>query len=131
MENKPTNYYKILHFTPAIVWGVVILYFSSLEREEVPTVLLSISDKLIHSGIYFLLSTLIILGYIRYNLKGVIKRKEIGLALVYSLVLGGITELIQEYLVPSRFGDWLDFWANTIGAIAGVLILSLINKRWA
>ena len=40
---------------------------------------------------------------------------------------GGVIEMIQPYV--NRYGEWLDFFANTIGVIFGFFVgLTLNNK---
>jgi len=57
------------------------------------------------------------------------RKKAIILALVISIAYGGLTELIQEYLIKSRTGDWIDFLADTIGTGLGVLVFYLFFRR--
>lgn len=45
------------------------------------------------------------------------------------IVLGGVVELLQEYLTTYRGGDWLDFIADITGAVASSLIITLIVQR--
>lgn len=54
------------------------------------------------------------------------KRKSLLLASFISIVYGGMTEIIQEYLVTSRSGDWIDFIADIIGTGIGATIFHLI-----
>ena len=51
------------------------------------------------------------------------------LALVISIAYGGLTELMQEFLVPKRTGDWFDFLADSIGTGIGVLFFHLFFRR--
>ena len=57
------------------------------------------------------------------------KHKAIHLAIVISIAYGGLTELMQEYLVPSRTGDWVDFLADGIGTLLGATIFYLFYKN--
>ena len=57
------------------------------------------------------------------------KRKAILLAIVISIAYGGLTELMQEYLVPSRTGDWVDFLADGIGTLLGATIFYLFYRN--
>jgi VanZ family protein len=50
------------------------------------------------------------------------------LAIVYPILLGGLMELGQAYLTTCRNGDWLDFIANTIGAIIAIPIGAAIKR---
>lgn len=42
--------------------------------------------------------------------------------------MGGLIEVLQEYVFINRFGDWFDFTANSLGAVLGVVGFILIGK---
>ena len=51
-----------------------------------------------------------------------IKRLLVG-GLVLPIIMGGLVELAQAYLTNGvRSGDWLDFAANSTGALSGAVI---------
>ena len=47
------------------------------------------------------------------------------------VTLGGLMELLQAYCTTTRSGEWLDFWADSVGVVlgtvVGILSMSLIN----
>ena len=51
------------------------------------------------------------------------------LAIIISILYGGITELMQEFLVPSRTGDWFDFLADSIGTLLGISIFCIFFRK--
>lgn len=56
-------------------------------------------------------------------------------AVVWPVALGGGLELWQRYLTTCRSGEWLDFYADTIGALLAVpvglwLIRPDARKLW-
>ena len=57
------------------------------------------------------------------------RKKAILLAIIISIAYGGLTEIIQENLVPSRTGDWYDFLADSIGTGLGALVFCLFFHR--
>ena len=57
------------------------------------------------------------------------RRKAILLAIVISIAYGGLTELMQEYIVRTRTGDWVDFVADIIGTLLGASIFYLFYKK--
>ena len=42
--------------------------------------------------------------------------------------LGGLMELLQAYCTTTRSGEWLDFWADTVGVVIGTAIGLLMKK---
>ena len=57
------------------------------------------------------------------------RTKAIVLAAVISIMYGGLTEIMQEYLVPMRTGDWYDFLADTIGTLLGISIFCAFFRK--
>ena len=53
-------------------------------------------------------------------------------ALVGMIILGGLVELGQAYCTTTRSGEWLDFYADTVGVLLGnafgLLLKSVITK---
>jgi VanZ family protein len=62
-----------------------------------------------------------------YNF-GRVTSKTIFISLFFSIIYGGIIELIQQYVLLLRTGDLYDFLSDIIGAIIGVIIFLLIEK---
>ena len=61
-----------------------------------------------------------------YKNKGAAIWQLLVIAIIAS-VYGGLMELGQAYLTTSRHGDWLDMWANSFGALCGIIIISLYH----
>lgn len=43
-------------------------------------------------------------------------------AFLFPSLWGGLMELVQAYLTTCRSGEWLDFYADTFGALLGTII---------
>lgn len=54
-------------------------------------------------------------------------RKVVLLAIVGMILLGGLIELLQAYCTTTRSGEWLDFWADSIGVLLGAVIGMLMK----
>ena len=124
----PRFKHNIVYYTPAIGWGILIMYFSLLPAGNVPSILKNMWDFSLHAGIYFLLAALIFLGYARYKKKAF----HLGLALLAALlaaVMGGAMELIQEHYIPNRHSEWLDFFANILGAIIASFCWKILTRN--
>ena len=84
-------------------------------------------DKVAHLLMYATFAFLCLWGYRKQFISNGIayKKKAILLAVVISIAYGGLTEIMQEYLVPSRTGDCIDFAADALGTLVGVGIFYL------
>ena len=57
------------------------------------------------------------------------RKKALLLTALISIAYGGLTELIQEFLVPTRTGDWFDFLADALGTLVGLFVFHLFFKK--
>ena len=44
--------------------------------------------------------------------------------------MGGLLELIQAYCTTTRSGEWLDFWADSLGALLGTAVGLVTSLLW-
>lgn len=113
---------------PALVWSLVILIATLIPGKAIPEVGFFQIDKVVH---FFIFGVLMFLSC--YALK---KTNEytgkplhfIRIAGIYSLALGIIIELIQQY-VPGRGPSVADVVANSIGVALGYAIFRLLLKK--
>jgi len=117
---------------PGILCGIVILILTGLPGSVFPHTKPVVGlDKVVHVLMYATFAFLCIWGYrSQFIANGKTYRtKALFLAAVISILYGGITELMQEYLVPTRTGDWFDFLADTIGTLLGISIFDLFFRK--
>lgn len=50
------------------------------------------------------------------------------IAFLFPILLGGVFELLQEYLTTYRGGEWLDFLANTLGVMGALLVARYVLR---
>ena len=117
---------------PGILCGIVILILTGLPGSLFPRVKPVVGiDKVVHLLMYAGFAFACLWGYRKQFVSNgsAYRKKAIILAFVISIAYGGLTEIMQEYLVPKRTGDWLDFLADSIGTGIGVLIFYLFFRR--
>ena len=88
-------------------------------------------DKVAHFCMYACFAFLCLWGYrTPYSTNGKTYRtKALGIALAIGIAYGGLTEIMQEHLVPKRIGDWYDFAADSIGSLLGVSFFALFFRH--
>ena len=80
-------------------------------------------DKVVHICMYFGMSGMLWLEFLRAH-----RRDNAPLwhawagAFVCPVLFSGMVELLQEYCTTYRGGDWLDFAANTTGAVLASMV---------
>ncbi len=105
-------------------WGAigVVLFFSLLPAEHLPSIAFDIWDKTQHA-----------LGFVTLGVLGVWAYKQAPKPVLLGLIVyGAVIELLQS-LTGWRNGDWLDWLADTIGVAMAYLLVRLwkrsINRK--
>ena len=117
---------------PGILCGIIILVLTGLPGSCFPRVKPIVGlDKVAHLIMYATFAFLCLWGYRKQFISNgmAYRKKAILLAVVISIAYGGLTEIMQEYLVLSRIGDWVDFAADTVGTLVGVGIFYLFYRE--
>jgi VanZ family protein len=117
---------------PGILCGIAILILTGIPGSVFPRVKPAIGlDKVVHILMYAGFAFLCIWGYRKQFISNgkAYQKRALLLTATISICYGGVTELMQEFLVPSRTGDWFDFIADTIGTLIGVLIFYLFFRN--
>lgn len=110
------------------IWISLITYASLTPPGNVPKIdFFPHFDKVVHFGIYFVLSIL--------TIPVVIKKKHYNkaylLASIFSITTGIFFEWLQNYMAQGRTASLYDAIANMVGAIIGVLFYQLfIRNKW-
>ena len=112
--------------------GIIILVLTGLPGSCFPRVKPVVGiDKVVHLLMYAAFAFLCLWGYRKQFFSNGIEyqKRALLLAVVISIAYGGLTEIMQEYLVPKRTGDWVDFAADAIGTLVGVGIFYLFYRE--
>ena len=102
--------------------GVLSLapYFPETPLDDVAFI-----DKWTHLVMYGGTCTVIWWEYLRSH--SALNSRKLLLTLAGMILLGGLMELLQAYCTTTRSGEWLDFWADSIGVLLGYAIGLLMN----
>jgi VanZ family protein len=52
------------------------------------------------------------------------------IALVVPMVYGGIIEIVQELWFAPRSGEWMDWLADCIGVVVGIVLVMIIKRLY-
>lgn len=123
------HYIKKYPFSFAFI--LLVIYLSFFKPPSLPEIgKIPHLDKVVHAGMYFVMSFLLWWEFLRSHKKGdKIWYAWVG-AFLCPVLFGGAVELLQTYLTAYRGGDWMDFLANTTGATsASLLAYYLLRPR--
>lgn len=122
---------KLKSFIPTLIWLIIIVVLSGYPGRDLPKAPFDEFDKLVHLAIYAILSFLSVLGFSKQSHSFLLNSKlQNFFSISFSIVIGGVIELLQEYVFINRYGDWYDFIANSLGAFLGVIGFYFMRKYW-
>jgi len=117
------------YLAPAFLWALVILWLCAIPGQDIPDWKLLSFDKAGHAGIFFILTVLLLWGFIKQKPGSVLHKYFLSIAIIIAVAYGGSTELMQKYLFENRTADPMDFLANTIGAAFTLPVYFLLLKK--
>ena len=86
------------------------------DMEEIPGI-----DKLVHTCMYGGLCLVIWFEYLRSHRSTNFTKVWIW-GIIAPILMSGVIELLQAYCTENRGGEWLDFAANSLGAVLAALV---------
>jgi VanZ family protein len=121
---------------PAIWWALFIFILCNISFGSVgkSPMFFPGFDKLVHCGLFFVLSTFMGSGIIRqYGMRHFTLMAAIKVFAV-AILYGGIIELLQRYIFTWRSGEWDDLFADSVGAgmaVFGILValFASVNEK--
>lgn len=110
-----------------VVWIIIIFILCTLPSEDIPNPRWDIPhlDKVVHFGMFFILSLLLVCPLERYSTLST--RKIYAIAIAVAFVYGGTIELLQHYFF-NRSGDVWDLTADVVGGIAGCFCYPVVKR---
>jgi VanZ family protein len=118
---------------PGIVWAVIILILLGLPPNDIPdTSFITIPhfDKIVHAFLFLILVFLLARGFVLQNKFTYLRNSFLTSSLVFGIVYGGITELLQGSLFPGRTSDIYDFLCDASGGLAGSFFFILLIRKF-
>ena len=110
------------HWVPVALYAGAIFYLSaqSHPEDQLPSFLLEdVSDKVLHAVEYGILALLCYRAF-RWAAGPAVARQAVVLAILTASAYG-ITDEAHQLFVPFRESSWLDWLADTIGAVIGAV----------
>lgn len=122
----PKSKQKYLPFLSGLIilWILIIFALCAMPPQDIPDPGLEIPhlDKVVHFGMFFIMSLMICYRYERPSLKIIY-----GIAIGFSFLYGGLIEILQHYFF-NRGGDVWDLLADVTGGVTGCLLFPAVKK---
>lgn len=104
-----------------LIWVLSLLpFFPETPLDDVEFI-----DKWTHLVMYGGTCTVIWWEYLRSH--SALNSRKLLITLAGMILLGGLMELLQAYCTTTRSGEWLDFWADSLGVVLGYAVGLLLN----
>lgn len=116
-------YKKRIVYSALVLYWLILLLLTSLPSESLPSV--KVWDKLEHFLAYLGLGFLLNATLIVQDKYPLLKKHPVLFTLVFGSFYGIMDELHQLF-IPGRSCDILDWTADTIGIILGIITINLI-----
>jgi len=118
---------------PGFLWILLIFVITGLPGDYVPAYLSFLEwlspDKWVHIILFGVLSFLLLRGLRKqYQFPG-LRYHYVHYTLLFGIILGLITEVMQVFVFTGRNGNVFDFAANTMGCFAGWGAYRLFNRK--
>jgi VanZ family protein len=120
IEEKMHFFVRFIRKYPFSVFCILLIWLLSLTPffPETPLDGVQFIDKWTHLVMYGGTTSVIWWEYLRLHQR-VNWHRVLLLAVVGMVLLGGLMELLQAYCTTTRSGEWLDFWADSVGVLLG------------
>ncbi|HNT41738.1 MAG TPA: VanZ family protein [Tenuifilaceae bacterium] len=112
----------------SILWGLVILILCTMPPSGFPKVSVSGIDKLVHFGLFAVLTLLVISENNTLRLSGSVLQKTRWVGIVVSIIYGGLVELLQLKVFIYRGADWFDLIADVVGTLIAAWLYLPISR---
>ena len=111
--------FKIPPFVATVIVVGIVAYLTLFPDPvtEMRVMMFPYADKVVHFLMFFGVAACLMLDCGR-----VCRRIAVPLAVAVSVAYGGLIELLQMWMAMGRAADWLDFAADAVGAVVGMLV---------
>lgn len=113
----------------SFVWGIIIFVLSSIPGNSLPShPTIPHFDKIVHAGLYFILS-LFILPVLDFSEHKWVRKSSFLIVILITSLYGGFIEIAQQSWFVNRSGELGDFLSDIAGSLIGIILYySLLRK---
>ena len=121
--------YYIKKYPVSLVIILAVIYLSFFKPPTTELGTIPNLDKVVHICMYFGMSGMLWLEFLRAHRRDRTSMWHAWVgAFACPVLFSGAVELLQAFCTTYRGGDWLDFAANTTGAVLASLVACFVLK---
>ncbi len=114
----------------SILWTIVVTVLCFIPSKQIPDQqIIPGFDKIVHFGMFFLLSYLWMIGLIKQRRFKKIRPHAVAISMIFALIYGVFIELFQNFMIETRDGEWLDMLANSLGVLGSYYFFKIIYGK--
>jgi len=117
---------RAIHFIPAVTWFIISIILLTLPGNDLPhNELFNLPnfDKLVHFGMFFLLTTLFCFPFSKLSAKLSVIISIFYKITFFVILYGIIMEFVQKYFTYQRSFDAADILFDALGSFAGLFTI--------
>ena len=114
-----------LVYVPLIIYWIILFTATTLPGPQLPDI--HLGDKIAHFSAFFILAVLLNLTLIFQRKSHFLFKYATLVTIIICFVYGAIDE-IHQMIIPGRYADIRDWFADSIGVVIGVLILNFVKN---
>lgn len=115
----------MLVYLPLIFYWILLFTLTSLPSQSVPSV--GVNDKVEHMLAYFGLSFLLYLA-LRFQKRSITLRNYAFIFTFFIIFFYSVLDEVHQLLIPGRSCELLDFLADMVGGILGIVVIRLLIR---
>ncbi|MCH8170535.1 MAG: VanZ family protein [Bacteroidetes bacterium] len=127
MLNFLERHKKIAVYFPLISYWLILIIATSLPSKDIPSI--KLNDKIEHLLAYFILGFLFNIAVLVQNKFTFLKEKAFFSTIIFLGIYAIIDELHQLF-IPGRDCSFLDWSADLLGVVFGVLLTYFLLKKF-
>lgn len=112
----------------AILWAILVLILCDIPMRSDGIPAFPGTDKLVHTGFFFVLTVLLFYGKIRQQKSYYFRIMTIVKILLLTAALGAGIELLQWKVFTYRSADWWDFFCDMAGVGMGIFSYIFLHR---
>lgn len=117
---------KFTSFLPGIIWFIISAVLLTLPGNDLPHngfFDIPFFDKYVHFGMFCMLTVLFCYPFVYSQTGDSAIKKWFTKIAVYIILYGTVMEFVQKYLANGRSFDLVDIVFDSLGSIAGLIII--------
>lgn len=115
-----------IHFIPAVIWLIISIILLTLPGNDLPhngIFNLPNFDKLVHFGMFFLLSVFFCFPFSKPGEKSSAITAVFYKVAFFVIIYGIVMEFVQKFFAVQRSFDIIDILFDTLGSLAGMVAI--------